>query len=103
MNFSDSKKKLALAGALCGVIAAVLAYFGNPANMAICVACFIRDTAGALKMHQAAVVQYVRPEIIGIVVGYKRISFYSRLISDDTICTWNRYHDWVIGIFRMSA
>ena len=57
MNFSDSKKKLALAGALCGVIAAVLAYFGNPANMAICVACFIRDTAGALKMHQAAVVQ----------------------------------------------
>ena len=25
MNFSDSKKKLALAGALCGVIAAVLA------------------------------------------------------------------------------
>ena len=45
MNFSDSKKKLALAGALCGVIAAVLAYFGNPANMAICVACFIRDTA----------------------------------------------------------
>ena len=69
MNFSDSKKKLALAGALCGVIAAVLAYFGNPANMAICVACFIRDTAGALKMHQAAVVQYARPEIIGIVVG----------------------------------
>lgn len=68
-EFFRFKEKLALAGALCGVIAAVLAYFGNPANMAICVACFIRDTAGALKMHQAAVVQYARPEIIGIVVG----------------------------------
>lgn len=69
MNLSDSKKKLALAGALCGVIAALLAYFGNPANMAICIACFVRDTAGALKMHSAPVVQYARPEIIGIVVG----------------------------------
>lgn len=69
MNLSDSKKKLALAGVVCGVIAAVLAYFGNPKNMAFCIACFIRDTAGALGMHQAEAVQYVRPEIIGIVVG----------------------------------
>lgn len=69
MNLSDSKKKLALAGVVCGLVAAILAYFGNPANMAICIACFIRDTAGALGMHQAAVVQYARPEIIGIVIG----------------------------------
>ena len=68
-NLSDSKKKLALAGVVCGLVAAVLAYFGNPANMAICIACFIRDTAGALGLHQAAVVQYARPEIIGIVIG----------------------------------
>ena len=45
-NLSDSKKKLALAGVVCGLVAAALAYFGNPANMAICIACFIRDTAG---------------------------------------------------------
>ena len=44
MNLSDSKKKLALAGVLCGLVAACLAYFGNPANMAFCIACFIRDT-----------------------------------------------------------
>jgi len=69
MNLSGSKKTLALAGVLCGVVAVVLALMGNPANMAICIACFIRDTAGALGMHQAAVVQYVRPEIIGIVLG----------------------------------
>ena len=51
MNLSDSKKKLAIAGALCGLVAACLAYFGNPANMAFCIACFIRDTAGALGFH----------------------------------------------------
>ena len=51
MNLSDSKKKLALAGVVCGLVAACLAYFGNPANMAFCIACFIRDTAGALGLH----------------------------------------------------
>lgn len=69
MNLSDSKKKLALAGVVCGIVAACLAYFGNPANMAFCIACFVRDTAGALGMHQAEVVQYARPEIIGLVIG----------------------------------
>ncbi|MGO5053290.1 YedE family putative selenium transporter [Lachnospiraceae bacterium LCP25S3_G4] len=69
MNLSDSKVKLALAGVICGIIAAVLAATGNPANMAICVACFIRDTAGAMKFHAAPVVQYARPEIIGIILG----------------------------------
>lgn len=69
MNLTDSKKTLALSGALLGIVAAVLAFFGNPKNMAICIACFIRDTAGAMKLHQAAVVQYVRPEIAGIVLG----------------------------------
>lgn len=74
MNLSDSKKKLAIAGVVCGIVAAILAATGNPANMAICIACFVRDTAGALKMHQAAVVQYARPEIIGIVLGSFLIS-----------------------------
>lgn len=74
MNLSDSKKKLALAGVICGVVAACLAYFGNPANMAFCIACFIRDTAGALGMHSAEAVQYARPEIIGLVLGAFLIS-----------------------------
>jgi YedE family putative selenium metabolism protein len=69
MNLSDSKKKLALAGVVCGLVAACLAYFGNPANMAFCIACFVRDTAGALGMHSAEAVQYARPEIIGLVLG----------------------------------
>jgi hypothetical protein len=37
--------------------------------MGICVACFTRDIAGALALHRAAVVQYIRPEIIGFVLG----------------------------------
>ena len=69
MNLSDSKKKLALGGAVCGIVAAILALLGNPANMAFCIACFIRDTAGAFGMHQAEAVQYARPEIIGLVLG----------------------------------
>ncbi|MCQ2507913.1 MAG: YedE-related selenium metabolism membrane protein [Dorea sp.] len=69
MNLFDSKPKLALAGVLTGIVAAVLATLGNPANMAFCIACFLRDTAGALGMHQAEVVQYARPETIGLVLG----------------------------------
>ncbi len=69
MNLSDSKGKLAIAGVICGLVAVCLAIFGNPANMAFCIACFIRDTAGALGMHQAEAVQYARPEIIGLVLG----------------------------------
>ena len=41
----------------------------NPANMGFCIACFERDIAGALKFHTAGVVQYFRPEIVGLVIG----------------------------------
>ncbi|SFL40838.1 hypothetical protein SAMN05421830_1029 [Desulfomicrobium norvegicum] len=56
-------------GAIIGVVAGFLQKFGNPANMGICVACFGRDIAGALGLHRAGVVQYMRPEIIGFVLG----------------------------------
>ena len=56
-------------GAVIGVLAALLQKLGNPANMGICVACFERDMAGALGLHRAEVVQYLRPEIIGFVLG----------------------------------
>jgi hypothetical protein len=78
MSLTSNKKTLALSGALLGILAAVLAFAGNPKNMAICIACFIRDTAGAMKFHQAAVVQYVRPEIVGIVVGAFVVSMITK-------------------------
>jgi hypothetical protein len=37
--------------------------------MGICVVCFNCDIAGALGLHRASVVQYIRPEIIGFVLG----------------------------------
>lgn len=65
------KTKLPLLGAglVVGLAALILTKFGNPANMGLCIACFIRDTAGGLKLHGAGVVQYVRPEVIGLVLG----------------------------------
>ena len=45
-----------LAGGLVGLAAVVLTALGNPANMGFCIACFLRDIAGATKMHSAAVV-----------------------------------------------
>lgn len=58
-----------LTGASVGVLAPLLVRLGNPGNMGICVACFTRDIAGALGLHRAAVVQYIRPEIIGFALG----------------------------------
>jgi len=58
-----------VAGVIVGLVAICLGLTGNPANMAFCIACFIRDTAGALGLHRAEAVQYIRPEIIGIAIG----------------------------------
>ena len=36
-----------LAGVAFGLAALILTAMGNPANMGFCIACFLRDTAGA--------------------------------------------------------
>ena len=69
MNTEKETALLGGAGLLIGLIAVLLVKFGNPANMGFCIACFLRDTAGALGLHRAAAVQYLRPEIIGLVLG----------------------------------
>ena len=58
-----------ITGAVVGLISAVLVHFGNPGNMGFCIACFLRDIAGATKLHSAPIVQYFRPEIIGLLIG----------------------------------
>ena len=75
-NVFASRWGIIAVGALIGVLATLLQKFGNPPNMGICVACFERDIAGALGLHRAEVVQYLRPEIIGFVLG----SFLSALL-----------------------
>lgn len=58
-----------IAGAAVGLAALILTALGNPTNMGFCIACFLRDISGAVGLHSAAKVQYVRPEIIGLVLG----------------------------------
>jgi YedE family putative selenium metabolism protein len=69
MNLTKERTAIIGGGLVIGVIAVMLVFFGNPANMGFCVACFIRDTVGGLGLHRAAAVQYIRPEIIGLVLG----------------------------------
>lgn len=78
MNLAANKKTLLISGMVLGVIGALLAYMGNPKNMAICVACFVRDSAGAMKLHTAEIVQYMRPEVVGIVIGSFVIALITR-------------------------
>ena len=69
MSLKKEKLWIIVAGCIIGIISAMLVYFGNPQNMGFCIACFLRDTAGALGLHRAGAVQYIRPEIIGLVLG----------------------------------
>lgn len=64
-----NKLLLIITGAVIGVLAILLVRQGNPPNMGFCIACFLRDVAGGLGLHQAKTVQYIRPEIIGLVLG----------------------------------
>ncbi|MHC1747117.1 MAG: YedE family putative selenium transporter [Cellulosilyticaceae bacterium] len=75
------KRNLIIAGIIIGIISVALVAFGNPANMGFCIACFIRDTAGGLGLHRAEVVQYVRPEIIGLVLGAFVIALFNKEFS----------------------
>ena len=68
-NLFASRTGIIVVGAVIGILAPLLQKLGNPGNMGVCVACFARDVAGALGLHRAAVVQYLRPEIIGFVLG----------------------------------
>ncbi|MDR1870953.1 MAG: YedE-related selenium metabolism membrane protein [Deltaproteobacteria bacterium] len=68
-GFFSSTKGVVVAGLFIGLGAAVLQKLGNPGNMGLCVACFGRDVSGAVGLHRAEVVQYLRPEIMGLVLG----------------------------------
>lgn len=63
--------KLLLAGLFFGVVASLLVLAGNPGNMGVCVACFLRDIAGTFGGGSLGMagVAYLRPEILGLVLG----------------------------------
>ncbi len=68
-RFLTSRWGPIITGVVIGILAPLLVFWGNPGNMGVCVVCFTRDIAGALGFHRAGVVQYIRPEIIGFVLG----------------------------------
>jgi YedE family putative selenium metabolism protein len=72
-SFFASRWGIISAGVFIGILAPLLVYWGNPKNMGICVACFERDITGALGLHRASVVQYIRPEIIGFVLPFSAL------------------------------
>lgn len=59
------------AGLAIGAVAAWLVSQGNPGNMGLCIACFLRDTAGYFGGAGAGMgaVAYLRPEVLGLVLG----------------------------------
>ncbi|HYC78307.1 MAG TPA: YedE family putative selenium transporter [Planctomycetota bacterium] len=60
---------LALSAAL-GAAAALLVVAGNPGNMGLCGACFLRDVAGAFGLSAPpAAPRIFRPEVPGVVLG----------------------------------
>lgn len=86
-------------GLVIGAIAAVLVKLGNPMNMGFCIACFERDIAGALGLHRAGIVQYMRPEIIGIVMGALLTSLFAgEFKSRGGSATFIRF---IMGMFMM--
>jgi YedE family putative selenium metabolism protein len=68
-RFLTSRWGPIITGLVAGVLAPVLVKLGNPGNMGISVSCFSRDIAGALGLSSNIRGQYIRPEIIGFVLG----------------------------------
>ena len=77
-NLFASRAGVIAVGGIIGIFAALLQFWGNPGNMGICVACFERDLAGAVGLHRAAVVQFMRPEIIAFVLGSLAAALFSK-------------------------
>ncbi|MEQ8237173.1 MAG: YedE family putative selenium transporter [Syntrophomonadaceae bacterium] len=94
-----SKWFMVTTGIIIGCLAVLLVVQGNPGNMGFCIACFLRDIAGALGFHRAAAVQYVRPELIGLVFGAFLAAFSTKEFkSRGGSSTFVRF---ILGVFMM--
>ncbi len=74
----DTSRNLLIVGvalsAAVGAAAAALVLLGNPGNMGICGACFLRDVAGALKLFDGKP-RIFRPEVLGVILGALLLAF----------------------------
>jgi len=67
-----------LTGGFMGLAGVILSFYGNPPNTGFCVSCFMENIAGSLGLHGNIRMQYIRPEIIGFVLGSFLISVYKK-------------------------
>ncbi len=65
-------------GVAIGGIGVWLSFLGNPRNAGICISCFMENLAGALSLHGNARMEYVRPELLGFVLGAAAAAFLGR-------------------------
>jgi YedE family putative selenium metabolism protein len=98
LDFLVKSKWIILGGLVFGSLGALAVNWGNPNNMGICVACFLRDIAGALKLQANAAVQYMRPEIFGFALG----AFGTSLAFRESVLSWpcvswsGHWFSWVV-------
>jgi YedE family putative selenium metabolism protein len=68
-EFFTSRWLIIITGLVLGTLAAFLVFWGDPGNTGFAPTCFLRDISGALGLHQHIGFQYIRPVIIGLVLG----------------------------------
>ncbi len=69
MNISKVFGSAIITGILLGAGSVLLSYLGNPVNSGICLSCFLENLAGAMRFHDEVRMSYIRPELIGFVLG----------------------------------
>lgn len=65
----QEKLVILITGLLIGIFSVFLFVWGNPPHTGICISCFFENISGALGFHNNPRMQFLRPEIMGLVFG----------------------------------
>jgi YedE family putative selenium metabolism protein len=72
------KSLFVITGAVIGISGVMLSFLGNPPNTGFCVSCFMENIAGSIGLHGNIRMQYLRPEILGFVIGSFLMAVYKK-------------------------